>query len=112
MNNLKCALSNEELLIKCEQWINDLCRSGGKAWSLHVPPEVNNDPDFLFSELIDRFKNTLNNATKKEPNLPQNHALKFIPKNSVAENITLDDIPGVLQRYGIRINTKEHKYGI
>ncbi len=51
-----CTLSNEELLERCRNEISKLCKSGGKAWSMRVPVDFNNDSDMLFSELIKRFK--------------------------------------------------------
>lgn len=48
-------LSDTELIAKCSDWISKLCKSGGKAWSLRVPVDFENDPDVLFSELIKRF---------------------------------------------------------
>ncbi len=54
-----CTLTNEELIEKCYKWVSDLCKTGGKAWSLRVPPNFNNDPDILFCELIGRFRDTL-----------------------------------------------------
>lgn len=50
-------LTNEELILKCEFWIDSLCTTGGKAWCLRVPVDFKNDPDVLFMELIKRFKN-------------------------------------------------------
>lgn len=48
-------LSDSELSKACEKWIDDLCKTGGRAWSLRVPVDFNHDPDVLFSELIKRF---------------------------------------------------------
>lgn len=54
----KCNLSDELLLQECKQWIKDLCESGGRKWSLQVPVNFNKDPDMLFIELMNRYKNT------------------------------------------------------
>ena len=56
MKNKNCTLSDRQLTVRCEKWIKDLCQSGGRKWSLNVPPDDNNDPDLLFSELIERFR--------------------------------------------------------
>jgi len=58
----ECTLSDSQLIEKCENWITDLCRSGGRAWCLRVPVDFNCDPDMLFSELIKRFKNYVPNS--------------------------------------------------
>jgi len=51
----KCTLSDEELLKKCDNWIDQLCATSGKAWCLSIPPRHNHDPDLLFVELMNRF---------------------------------------------------------
>ncbi len=56
MSEKKCTLSNEDLLLQCEQWVHKLAKSGGKDWCLQVPVNFNRDPDMLFMELINRFK--------------------------------------------------------
>jgi hypothetical protein len=53
----ECSLSDEELMKKCSDWIDKLCKSGGNAWTLRVPVDFNNDPDMLFCSLIERFSN-------------------------------------------------------
>lgn len=58
MSEIKCTLSNDELLKACHEWINKLCKSGGKEWVMHIPAQVNYDPDLLFGELCRRFKDT------------------------------------------------------
>lgn len=57
----ECTLSDNELIEKCNDWVSKLCKSGGKAWSLQVPVNLNNDPDILFSELGKRFEAALQN---------------------------------------------------
>lgn len=61
MRENKVILSDAELIEKCESWIKDLCTSGGQKWSLTVPVDFNKDPDMLFIELINRFKQQLIN---------------------------------------------------
>ncbi len=56
MSLVKSTLSNEELIAKCREWISKLCKSGGKDWRLTVPPIIDRDPDFLFTELCDRLE--------------------------------------------------------
>ena len=59
----ECTLNNEELSIACDNWITELCRSGGKKWCLSIPVNLNKDPDMLFIELIKRF-NEFNKSIK------------------------------------------------
>jgi hypothetical protein len=54
------SMSNEQLIQKCEAWIKSLCETGGRSWTLRVPVEYDRDPDMLFTELMIRFKNLLN----------------------------------------------------
>lgn len=52
----ECDLTDEALIDKCYQWISDLCKTGGRAWTLRVPVDMERDPDILFTELISRYK--------------------------------------------------------
>ena len=61
----ECNLSDEELVTKCHDWIDKLCKSGGKDWCLRVPVDFNNDPDMLFCALIERFSNLKKEADRK-----------------------------------------------
>jgi hypothetical protein len=65
----KCTLSDAELIDRCSEWVDKLCKSGGQAWSLRVPVDFERDPDILISELIQRFKSererTLNEVEDK-----------------------------------------------
>ncbi len=49
-------LKDSELTDRCEKWVNKLCESKGKAWTLCIPPDHGRDPDLLITELIKRFK--------------------------------------------------------
>jgi len=55
----RCELSNEELTMKVRMWVDELCRTGGKGWSLQVPVNMERDPDVLISELCNRFDSVL-----------------------------------------------------
>ena len=52
----KCTLTNEELIIKSNEWISLLAKTGGKSWALCVPVNFNRDPDMIFSEVNKRLK--------------------------------------------------------
>jgi len=60
----KCTLTDEQLIIKAELWISKLCKTGGNAFTMQVPADMNNDTDMVFSELIIRFAKQL--QTKKQ----------------------------------------------
>ena len=55
----ECRLTNEELIRKVRMWVDELCRTGGKGWSLQVPVNMERDPDILISELCNRFDGVL-----------------------------------------------------
>ena len=52
----ECQLSNEELIKKVRMWVDELCRTGGKGWTLQVPVNMERDPDILINELCCRFE--------------------------------------------------------
>jgi hypothetical protein len=56
MEENKCTLTNAELIVKCNEWVSKLARTGGQAWTLRVPVDFNNDPDMLFCELGKRLE--------------------------------------------------------
>lgn len=51
----ECTLSNEDLRSNVTDWVDKLCKSGGKSWSLRVPVDFNHDPDMTILALVDRF---------------------------------------------------------
>lgn len=55
----ECDLTDEILMEKCSKWVSDLCKTGGHAWTLRVPVDMDRDPDILFTELIERYKRAL-----------------------------------------------------
>ena len=55
----ECQLTNEELIRKVRMWVDELCRTGGKGWSLQVPVNMERDPDILINELCNRFESVL-----------------------------------------------------
>lgn len=60
------SLSDAQLMYFLEKNLNDLLRTGGKSWSLHVPPSPT-DMDILIMQIIQRYKNALerlNNPSK------------------------------------------------
>lgn len=52
----ECTLTDVELVAKIDEWNGKLCKTGGRAWCLRVPPDPNNDPDLLISQLCKRFE--------------------------------------------------------
>jgi hypothetical protein len=85
----KCDLNNEELIEKVKEWNINLAKSGGKAWTLQIPANVNEDPDLLIGELITRFKAMLKPAGKsagvwvKASRLPPNDMADDFPKKYI-----------------------------
>lgn len=64
----RCTLTDAELLEKCREWITKLCNTGGRAWVMHVPARLNDDPDLLFGELTWRFKKMLRAGSRNIKN--------------------------------------------
>lgn len=52
---MKSNLTNEQLIDKVKAWVKKLCETGGSAWTLKVPVDLDNDPDVLIIELCNRF---------------------------------------------------------
>ena len=52
----ECTLTDAELVAKIDEWNGKLCKTGGRAWCLRVPPDPNNDPDLLIAQLCKRFE--------------------------------------------------------
>jgi len=48
-------LSNKELVERVNNWVTELIKTGGRAWTLNIPARENSDPDFLITELCNRF---------------------------------------------------------
>lgn len=63
-------LNNEELIKKVRMWVDELCRTGGKGWSLQVPVNMERDPDVLISELCNRFEEILQAIGPEEEDGP------------------------------------------
>lgn len=54
--NIHCTLTDQELAVKADKWIDELIASGGKAFTMQVPARPNADTDLIFAELNNRFK--------------------------------------------------------
>ena len=52
----KCTLSNKELADKVSEGISELCKTGGKSFTMHVPARLNEDLDLIVSEMVSRFR--------------------------------------------------------
>lgn len=57
LQKLQAEMPTTELLEKAADWNSKLCKSGGRAWSLRVPVDIN-DPDQIFSEVCRRLENS------------------------------------------------------
>lgn len=54
-NEIKAAMPTHELIEKAWAWCCKLAETGGKAWTMSLPPNKN-DPDMIFSELCRRLE--------------------------------------------------------
>ncbi len=52
----ECTLTDLELADKCDGQISEMCKTGGRSFSMSVPVNFNSDTDMLFSELVNRFR--------------------------------------------------------
>ena len=66
LKELRSTLSDDELLEKVHEWVSKLCKSGARDWVLHIPVDINRDPDILISELCERFKELKEKTRTKE----------------------------------------------
>ena len=62
----RCTLSDKELIEKSNDWVSKLAKSGGKAWTLRIPVDFNNDPDMLFVELGKRLESYSSEMLQKK----------------------------------------------
>lgn len=76
---MKSNLTNEQLIDKVKAWVKKLCETGGSAWTLKVPVDLDNDPDVLIIELCNRFAS--------QPPAQGGYSLRE------AEDKAIDDIP-------------------
>ncbi len=56
LEKIQSQIPLSELIDKAKIWIEKLCKSGGDAWSLRVPPNPKHDPDLIFLELCNRLE--------------------------------------------------------
>lgn len=56
-------VSNEVLIDQCDKAVSEMCKNGMKAFTMCVPPRLT-DTDIILSELIRRFKNTVDNKSE------------------------------------------------
>lgn len=59
------SMPDTELLELSAEWVTKLCTTGGRAWTLCVPPSKK-DPDMVFSELARRYRKLIESPTQPE----------------------------------------------
>lgn len=52
---LRASMSNEELLKTAKSNLSELCKTGGRSFTMNVPPRID-DTDLIFDELIKRYE--------------------------------------------------------
>lgn len=55
-------LTDKELAQKAYWWIEQLIKSNGKDFVMHVPAQLDHDTDLVFFNLAKRFENLLDNC--------------------------------------------------
>lgn len=58
-SNIQSSLTDKELIAKAYWWIDELIKSGGKDFVMHVPAELNHDTDLVLFNTVKRFENLL-----------------------------------------------------
>jgi len=87
----KCTLSDKELIEKSFEWVKKLADTGGRAWTLKVPVDFNNDPDILFVELGNRLKQLKEIASKMNTELQDGRDyLMEVKANEITVSDTLE----------------------
>lgn len=96
-----CTLTNSELIVKAECWIDDLIKSGGKAFTMQVPARPNADTDLILSETVERFKALLkyyNELRAKCDKMEQ--AIKSVYSKGAANKETIRLVNEALEQEG------------
>lgn len=55
-NEIQAAIPDGQLIEKAKALISELAKTGGRSWSLRVPPDPENDPDMVFGEIARRLE--------------------------------------------------------
>jgi len=55
-NKIQAAIPDSQLIEKAKALISELAKTGGRSWSLRVPPDPENDPDMVFGEIARRLE--------------------------------------------------------
>lgn len=81
----------EELIKNCKEFISKACETGGKNFTMHVPPQVT-DFDIMFSELVRRYESSLPNSTVP---CTGNCGMNYCDENGCIEGKrnTVDSVP-------------------
>lgn len=56
-------LTDKELIQKAYWWVDELIKSGGKEFVMHVPAQLNHDTDLVLFNTVKRFSNLLEKFT-------------------------------------------------
>lgn len=56
MRKEQSEIPSQTLIDSAREWISKLCKTGGKAWSLRIPPDFEKDPDMVFGEICRRIE--------------------------------------------------------
>ena len=80
MSEMKCTLADAELLDAVQNWVSRLCETGGSAWALRVPVDLNHDPDMLITELCHRHVSLHARVARLEEALPDPDKLEILAR--------------------------------
>jgi hypothetical protein len=60
-NDIDSSLTDKDLIQKSYWWINELIKSGGKSFVMHVPARLDHDTDLVLFNVTKRLENLNNN---------------------------------------------------
>ena len=75
MNNKEkvCSLSDSELIEVCKAEVSEMCKTGGRSFTMRVSANLNKDTDLVLAELIERFKALITENVQETPRRDQMH---------------------------------------
>lgn len=100
MSEKKCTLTNDELREACHRWISDLC-SQKREWVMHIPADLNRDPDLLLSEALTRWKTCESELAAAGEEIARLRAKEDDRRNMLEDVINaLDLSEGAIEKHG------------
>ena len=98
MTNQDCTLSDAELIELAHEQLSEMCKTGGKSFTMRIPANVNKDTDLIYAELISRFERLSSQA--QPPRVDEGRIVEIMEKHKVYEQViqapSLDYTPSAI----------------